>query len=106
LGLGIVMPTHLLGTQLGDGTWVENVVTWLIPLAVVVGLVYSIVQRAESRLTRRLTWPVTWAFVALVVLDVLLTWTVLADGPTALVVVFGLLPAVPPFYGAWRVLRG
>lgn len=31
IGLGIVMPTHLLGSQLGDQTWVEDVVVWLVP---------------------------------------------------------------------------
>lgn len=106
LGLGTVMPAHLLGTQLGEGTWVESAAAWLIPVAVVVIVVYSALQRAESRVMGGLVWPVTWSFVALVFLDVILAWTVLADGPAALVVLFGLLPAVPPFYGAWRVLRG
>lgn len=103
--MAVVMPAYLLGSQLGDGTWVEDVAGWLIPLAALVGVVYAAMQRAESRLMNRLTWPVTAAFMALVILDVALVRTVLDDGPTALVVGFGLLTAVPPIYGAWRVLR-
>lgn len=106
LAMGVAMPLHLIGSDLASGDWFEAVVVWVVPVVVLVGIVYSALQRVESRLMHRLLWPVTWTFVALVLLDILARLTVLSSGPTAALVVLGLLPAAPCFYGAWRVLRG
>lgn len=104
LVLGVTMPVHLIGSHLVSDEW-SRVAVGLLPLVVaVVGIIYSARQRATSRLMGRLVWPITGIFVALTVTSVLLQHFVVPEGAVTGLVLCGLLPAAPCFYGAWRVL--
>lgn len=104
LTLGVSMPIYLITSSLVSGGWPKVLVTALLVLVAVLGMVYSARQRGTSRLASRLEWPVTLAFIALTFLSIVLRHTILPPGSLLLLVVFGLLPAIPCFYGAWRVL--
>ena len=104
LVLGVTMPVHLIGSPLVPDGW-PRVAVGLLPLVVaVVGIIYSARQRATSRLMGRLVWPVTGVFTVLTVGSVLLQEFVLPEGSVTILVLCGLSPAIPCFYGAWRVL--
>lgn len=106
LVLGVTMPVHLIGSQLVSDGW-PRIAVGLLPLVVsVVGIIYSARQGATSRLMSRLVWPVTGAFVVLTVVAVILQNFVIAEGSVVGLVLTGLLPAIPSFYGAGRVLVG
>lgn len=104
LVLGVTMPVHLIGSPLVPDGW-PRVVVGFLPLAVaVIGILYSARQRAASRLVARLVWPVTAGFVLLTFAALLLQNVVVPEGEVTGLVLSGLLPAIPCFYGAWRVL--
>lgn len=104
LVLGVTMPIHLIGSPLVPDGWPQIVVGWLPLVVAVAGIVYSARQRVTSRLLSKLVWPVTLTFVALTWLSIAAQFTILPPNSTAGLVLFGLLPALPCFYGAWRVL--
>lgn len=104
LALGVGMPVHLIGTELVPDGRAPQVIDVLPLIIAVVGMIYSLVQRATSTVLNRLVWPVTGAFVVLVLASVLLKHLVVPDGAVLAVVLVGLLPAIPCFYGVWRVL--
>lgn len=104
LALGIGMPVYLIGTELVPTGWAHQVIDLLPLIIAVAGIIYSLLQRATSAVLNQLVWPVTGAFVVLVFASVLLKQFVVPDGAVLAVVLVGLLPAIPCFYGVWRVL--
>lgn len=104
LALGVGMPVFLIGSELVPNGWAHVLISALPLVIAVVGIIYSARQRATSKVLNRLVWPVTGAFVVLVFASVLLKNLVLPEGAVLSVVLIGLLPAIPCFYGVWRVL--
>ncbi|MBE9372938.1 hypothetical protein IQ251_00605 [Saccharopolyspora sp. HNM0983] len=104
--MGVGMPVHLIGIRLLPEGWLHTAVVVLPLLLAVGGMIYSAVQRATSRLLNKLVWPVTAVFVVLTVGASLLHSFVFPEGAVLPVVLTGLLPAIPCFYGVRRVLAG
>ncbi|MBB6731164.1 hypothetical protein [Cohnella zeiphila] len=85
--------------------WPANAAAAAIPVLGLITLFFAARQRVVSQVYGRLKLPITWIFCGLVAADVMFRLWTQPDRLTVWVVILGVLPALPAWYGAWRVWR-
>jgi hypothetical protein len=104
--LGVVIAAFgVLAPPVTTG-WVQYAVTLGFPILGMLALWYAWRRRVISQTYQRLQYPITWIFCFLVVVDAIFRIAVKPAQLSVWVIALGILPAIPCWYGAWRVWRG